>query len=202
MHFIKRMSTVLCAALFILAVHISPISAAVLTPLLDIQTLTGDTGVVSSDGNLVMDATAFSITTSSGPLDIGDQDFLLTATYFGSTCVGRMMRDCTYSFTNATLNIGSLLTAEVNNLTLVSICGGTGGFYADLVYTGGSLQGSLTNGLIGGTFSNATTTNFSLDFSADSMIGKVGPVVVPLPAAFWLFGVGLVGLVGVARRRK
>ena len=32
--------------------------------------------------------------------------------------------------------------------------------------------------------------------------GRITPTVVPVPAAFWLFGAGLVGLVGVARRKS
>jgi hypothetical protein len=32
--------------------------------------------------------------------------------------------------------------------------------------------------------------------------GNVGGAVVPVPAAVWLFGSGLIGLVGVARRKK
>lgn len=32
--------------------------------------------------------------------------------------------------------------------------------------------------------------------------GDVGASVVPIPAAVWLFGSGLIGLIGVARRRK
>jgi len=32
--------------------------------------------------------------------------------------------------------------------------------------------------------------------------GTIAPVAVPVPAAVWLFGSGLVGLAGVARRRK
>lgn len=38
---------------------------------------------------------------------------------------------------------------------------------------------------------------FSANFTAAS-----GPTVVPVPAAVWLLGSGLVGLVGVARRKK
>jgi hypothetical protein len=32
--------------------------------------------------------------------------------------------------------------------------------------------------------------------------GDVGAAVVPLPAAVWLFGTGLLGLIGIARRKK
>ena len=32
--------------------------------------------------------------------------------------------------------------------------------------------------------------------------GGISPVVVPVPAAVWLFGSGLVGLIGVAREKK
>ena len=45
------------------------------------------------------------------------------------------------------------------------------------------------------------TEIFSLDFS-NATIVEGGPAAVPVPAAVWLFGSGLVGLAGVARRRK
>ena len=32
--------------------------------------------------------------------------------------------------------------------------------------------------------------------------GDVGASVVPVPAAVWLFGSGLIGLLGVARRKR
>ena len=61
-------------------------------------------------------------------------------------------------------------------------------------------------------FSNASgfneiTFNWSVDSGVDS-VGSVGIgditdiTVVPLPAAFWLFGSGLIGLIGIARRKK
>lgn len=192
MRFTGKVIGSLTTALFILVLQLSPVSAAVLTPQLEIQTLTGDTAVTSVGGSLTMDATAISIITGSGPIDIADQDFSLTATYFGSGGGAHM-------FNNGTLSIGSLLTAVFDNLTIVDIGGGIGGFYADLTYTGGSLQGSFTIGRIEGTFFNATSADFSGDFSANTLISKVGQVVVPIPAAFLLFGSGLIALFGVAR---
>ncbi|MEA2093731.1 MAG: VPLPA-CTERM sorting domain-containing protein [Pseudomonadota bacterium] len=45
----------------------------------------------------------------------------------------------------------------------------------------------------------AGTDSFGFD---DMVIGDLGQVVVPVPAAVWLFGSGLLGLVGMARRKK
>ena len=44
------------------------------------------------------------------------------------------------------------------------------------------------------------TEIFSLDFSNATVVAS--PSAVPVPAAVWLFGSGLLGLVGVARRKK
>jgi hypothetical protein len=47
-------------------------------------------------------------------------------------------------------------------------------------------------------FGDAFNT-LSMSYSDDT---GISPSVVPVPAAFWLFGSGLVGLVGIARRNK
>jgi len=47
----------------------------------------------------------------------------------------------------------------------------------------------------------ADTSGFGGVFYAVDMVGHVG-TAVPVPAAAWLFGSGLIGLVGVARRKK
>ena len=44
---------------------------------------------------------------------------------------------------------------------------------------------------------NAYTVNFS-----DGSVLEVDVSVIPIPATVWLFGSGLLGLVGIARRRK
>lgn len=53
------------------------------------------------------------------------------------------------------------------------------------------------NLLAGGAFTSATTfTSQAVNF------GTAGVTIVPVPAAVWLFGSGLIGLVGVAKRSK
>ncbi|MGB5474150.1 MAG: hypothetical protein WBQ78_11790 [Gammaproteobacteria bacterium] len=102
---------------------------------------------------------------------------------------------------------GSALQADFANLTITySSLLQTAFWNADLTYTGGSLAGSLTGGRVEGAFGGLTGFGDGLsllgqDFSASGGIAKVG-AVVPVPPAVWLFGSGLLGLVGVARRRS
>ncbi|VAW76723.1 hypothetical protein MNBD_GAMMA15-167 [hydrothermal vent metagenome] len=49
-------------------------------------------------------------------------------------------------------------------------------------------------------FNDGTTTTTTIDNAADITFGSA--TVVPVPAAVWLFGSGLVGLIGVAKRGK
>ena len=75
-------------------------------------------------------------------------------------------------------------------------------------------EGPLTQNSSVFTASNTFTGNLAYDLmtvkvdfslSADSNVGISGFVqqtAVPVPAAVWLFGSGLIGLVGVARRKK
>jgi len=51
-----------------------------------------------------------------------------------------------------------------------------------------------------GTFLAASKFNSTGDGSGSAWVGE-GVVVVPVPAAVWLFGSGLIGLIGVARRK-
>lgn len=62
-------------------------------------------------------------------------------------------------------------------------------------------------GLSGGSFSEISLTigdSYTADSAVPSFVGtySVETAVVPVPAAVWLFGSGLLGLIGIARRRK
>lgn len=59
----------------------------------------------------------------------------------------------------------------------------------------------ITNGVVGPTDVCATVAYcFPTDGNNDYLVWK--GTVVPVPAAVWLFGSGLLGLVGIARRKK
>lgn len=153
-------------------------NAAIVFPALDIQDKTTDLGATLTSTNFNIDATAFTIVTGADPIDISDESFTLTSTggsglFSGTFTVG-----------------GSLLTGSFTDLTVLDFGGGNGQFLGDIFYSGGSLQGSLTGGRLEGTFTGS------------DVIAKLGKVsVVPVPAAVWLFGSGLIGLVGFARRK-
>lgn len=180
--------TMLCA---ILMPGIS--NAAVLMPQLEIGIIGDDAGAnIIIDGagaTFSFDATATHIITDSSVIDITDQVFTLNASTaaFTDGANGGGYFDGSFS---VGIGDGQLLAGTFSNLMVGYLSNGTTiKFNGDLTYTPGSggLQGSLTGGAIDGSSVTAT---------------KLGAVtVVPVPAAAWLFGSGLLGLAGIARRK-
>jgi len=101
-------------------------------------------------------------------------------------------------FNSGTLLTGSLTDIGFNNAggdPLEFLFDVTGGDAAGLY---GSLGGIiLTQAGFGGSWANSFSSG---PFQALSDVGTVG--VVPVPAAIWLFGSALIGLVGFGKRRK
>ena len=159
-------------------------SADIIKPALDIQDFAGDSGVTLTGTTFDIDSTVFTIVTGGDAIDINDEDFMLTST--GSISMLSSMGSFSGSFTVG----GGLLTGTFVDLTVFDFGTGDGTFGGDVIYTGGSLQGALTGGRIEGAYSTL------------GVAAKLGEVtVVPVPAAVWLFGSGLLGLVGIARRK-
>ncbi|VAW53711.1 hypothetical protein MNBD_GAMMA05-1214 [hydrothermal vent metagenome] len=157
-------------------------SAEIIKPALDIQNFAGDSGVTLTGTTFDIDSTVFTIVTDGAPIDIDDVNFLLTSvgSFLGGTGI----------FSGSFTVGGGLLTGTFTDLTVLDFGGGDGTFGGDVTYTGGSLQGSLVGGRIEGGFSG---------YDVAAKLGEVA--VVPVPAAVWLFGSGLLGLVGIARRK-
>ena len=94
--------------------------------------------------------------------------------------------------------------ALFSGFTISGLSSGFNGFYDDIIGTPDIAGISTTSGT---TFGNpGDNWNFK---STDDTEDCCGPgnwlyssVVVPIPAALWLFGSGLLGLVGIARRKK
>ncbi len=156
-------------------------NSLVVKPALDIQDLAGDAGISLTSFNFDIDATAFAIVTTGDPIDIPDVSFSLTSTG---------LFDGGQGYFSGSFDAGSLLSGTFTNLYVLSLEGANGQFLGDLNYTGGSLKGDLTAGRIEGVFDST------------GIVAKLGSVaVVPVPAAVWLFGSGLIGLIGIARRK-
>jgi hypothetical protein len=152
-------------------------------PRLEIVTFiaNSDSGVTVGGGSMFVDATVNAIITdiSGNSVPLSQEDFTLNATLNGGT-----------GLYDGSLTAGSYLTADFTGLTFLDYGGGaSGAIYGSVAYTGGSLQGSYTAG------------NIDMEFSGTTVAGVLGPVVVPVPAAVWLFGSGLIALVSVARRK-
>jgi hypothetical protein len=87
-------------------------------------------------------------------------------------------------------NWGVVADIDVINIWDITNVGGVN------TYTSTDWDG---DGILGGAMIDGAFVGFSANFN---LTGADLPAAIPVPAAVWLFGSGLIGLVGVARRRK
>lgn len=158
--------------------------ASIIYPALDIQDTAGDAGATITGTTFDIDSSVVAIITGTNPTTsinlIPDEIFTLTST--GSY-------DGTTGLFSGSFTVGSgLLSGTFVDLAVVNL-GTSLSYQGDLIYTGGSLAGGLAGGRIEG------------GIIGGGNVAKLG-AVVPVPAAVWLFGSGLLGLFGVAKRKK
>lgn len=91
-------------------------------------------------------------------------------------------------------NTGSTFTSGNQFNTVADLTGNALAIDGTAVIVSASNVGAAWGGFEGTPY----TEVFSLDFSNGTII----PSAVPVPAAVWLFGSGLIGLVGFAKRKK
>jgi hypothetical protein len=80
--------------------------------------------------------------------------------------------------------------------------GGPNSIYggSSIVVNGNTVSGNEGSGVI---LFNGTYSSISWTSTNENWYGiTVGTAVVPIPPAFWLFGSGLLGLIGIAKRKK
>ncbi|VAW52824.1 hypothetical protein MNBD_GAMMA05-577 [hydrothermal vent metagenome] len=162
-------------------------------------------GVVTANQTLIVDVvvtTAGYDITSLGMFEQGD--YITNGVDASVAAAGRL------GVTSTTTVCGFIACNDANifNVAGLGDTGGvltdwSGGTSVDLVDTAGwgsdtSLQISFQNDL------SANTLNDGEQAFIEKKFGAIGLVVnpVPVPAALWLFGSGLLGLVAVARRKQ
>ena len=178
--------------------------AAVDYPRFDVQSVAGvDSAITAAGTSLTIDATVIAlILNAESDFVTLDGDFALSAQYAYADNAYR------YHYSNGTLRVGEigseLLTAVFSDLVVTASPSGNGTFAADLIYTGGSLFTDAVDatgrgeGAVGG----LSTYLLADGFTSSAVVMKIGDVSpVPVPAAVWLLGSGLVALAGMGRRR-
>lgn len=169
-----------------------------------IFTPTSFAATVSAGSQLLMGGGSIILTGSESSLDLSNAEgisftgssFPLTATANGfgdfspTVTSGETGTIEDFSFDTAGINNFIDMEGWVFNLQSVTI----------ITQTSNSLQ-LLGTGSVSGNGFDATAANWS--FSTNT-IGSYSTTIsaVPVPAAIWLFGSGLLGLAGIARRRN
>lgn len=119
----------------------------------------------------------------------------------GATDAGNAAGINTWDNADWSNNISTLFNYDAFNTLELAITG-NGVEYSlngNLLYTDTSGDVQSLSGVI----LNAKNEGTSFDVRYDNLTyGTVTPSTIPIPAAVWLFGSGLLGLVGIARRKK
>ena len=184
------------------------------------------TGPSAIDGsNIVMNGAAGWIRTLTADLTAGDtmQTTVCSGCLAGHVTMGggNSNGTGTYTYIGSAIDLSSygllgfdwgadLAGASVDVIFKDGTNTTTAASWSSLANTGGSAPGDLfTQALMGITWgsvnSNAVTEiQFAVNGvqNLDSIIDNFSASVVPVPAAVWLFGSGLLGLIGIARRKK
>jgi len=155
--------------------------------------LVSGTGTIDTvTGEITLDAIDWQLTIASGSTGYYDWSQTLNGSFSGST----------YTQTGWTVNSGSLACADVAS----SGCVGGGGVGAASTPETVDLDAtiafsSLTVGGVG-TFESVVEVFAGGPVETTLIEMTIVSAAVPVPAAAWLFGSGLLGLAGVARKRR
>ena len=93
-------------------------------------------------------------------------------------------------------NFNSTGTANLSNI----VYGGTNGDLAALLNAGSGVNTATFQFTTPTSLTELFTTNTAV--TSTSFSGSITPTVVPVPAAVWLFGSGLLGLIGAGARKR
>lgn len=165
-------------------------AAIVALPALDIADMGSDAGATVSTSSFSLEATAFTIITDTVPIDIADEAFMLTSTSgsYDPAADGGFGHGL---FSGIFSISGGLLSGTFTDLEVFGYGDNINfDFDAMLSFDAGSLKGGFTTGVLDGIITDTGVT---------AKLGAIAPV--PVPAAVWLFGSGLLGLAGIARRK-
>lgn len=143
-------------------------------------------GSIDAAGNVLFDPTG-RVGLAAGVDTIEKNWNLDDSTNVSGGTVTGLFEPWTTGTSTSLKKLGTLPPAQSSTGSIL-VDNGSGGWDGTLVSTGnvGNAWGSGFTGIIYNEEFNVTVT----------------PNAIPVPAAVWLFGSGLVGLVGVARRRK
>ncbi len=145
----------------------------------------GLTGTPTVTGTDLSNVTDISLSTvfGTGPSDGDTSDVT-----FLSTGIGGSTESLTLALTGTNFLTIEGWSFELTSLNIVDQNSGLLTLDGTGILTGGNFE--ATNAIW--TFSSSSLTGYSM---------SIATAVVPVPAAVWLFGSGLLGLVGIARRK-